>query len=91
MEGTVRVRDLKGSYVHSPDSYSLVSLDGEDNYFLGDRLRLRLKSASKELKRIDFEVVEKINETQVQNSDSINQAVKIKAKTEKAKRAFRRN
>ena len=87
MEGTVRVRDMKSSYAHSPESYSLVSLDGEESYFIGDRLRLKLKSASKELKRIDFDIVEKISETQVQNSDRINKAVKIKAKKEKSRRA----
>ena len=91
MEGTVRVRDLKGSYIYSPDSYSLVSLDGEENYFLGDRLRLRLKGTSKEMKRIDFEVIEKINETDINDSDHINQVVKIKAKQDRSKRAFRRN
>ena len=90
IEGTVRVRDMKGDYVHSKESYSLVSLDGEDNYFLGDRLLLKLKSASKEDKKIDFTVVEKIYETQVQNSDEINMAVKIKKKEERAQRAMRK-
>ena len=90
IEGTVRVRDLKGDYVYSEESYSLVSLDGEDNYYIGDRLRLRLKSSSKEMKKIDFTVVEKICETQVQNSDEINMAVKIKTKKERSKRAIRR-
>ena len=88
MEGTVRVRDLKGTYVHSPESYSIVPLEGGEPYYIGDRLHLKLKSASKELKRIDFEIVEKLNETQIQNSDSIQMAAKIKAKKERAKRAF---
>ena len=79
-ELNIRVNDLEGSYVHSPESYSLVSLDGKDNYFVGDRLRLKLKSASRETKRIDFTVIEKLNQTEIVNSDSINNAVKIKAK-----------
>lgn len=90
MEGTVRVHDLKGSYTYSPESYSLVSLEGEDSYFLGDRLYLRLKSADKELKRIDFEVIDKIYETSVHDSEKINRDAKVKAKNERAKRAFRR-
>ena len=90
MEGTVRVRDLKGDYVYSEESYSLVSLDGECNYYIGDRLRLLLKSASKETKKIDFTVIEKINETRIENADTINQAVKIKSKEERAKRAFKK-
>ena len=88
MEGTVRVRDMKGTYVHSPESYSIVPLDGGESYYIGDRLHLKLKNASKELKRIDFEILEKIHETQVQNSDSIQLAAKIKAKKERARRAF---
>ena len=86
MEGTVRVHDLKGSYTYSPDSYSLVSLDGNDCYFIGDRLHLKLKDASKENKRIDFIVLEKIYETDIRDSDLIHQAVKIKAKKEKERK-----
>lgn len=82
IEGTVRVKDLPGSYVHSPESYSLVSLDNEDNYYVGDRLRLKLKSSSKETRKIDFIVVDKINETDIVNSREINKSVKIKAKRE---------
>ena len=90
IEGTVRVRDLKGDYVYSEESYSLVSLDGEANYFIGDRLRLQLKSSSKETKKIDFTILEKIYETQVQNSEEINRAVKIKTKNERLKRAMKK-
>lgn len=86
IEGSVRVRDLKGDYVYSPESFSLVSLEGRESYYIGDRLHLRLKSANKELKRIDFEVVEKIHETSIRNSQSIQNFVKIKAKNERRKR-----
>ena len=90
IEGTIRVKDLPGNYVHSPESYSLVSLDNEDNYYVGDRLRIKLKSASKETKKIDFTVVEKINETDIVNSGEINRAVKIKAKSEMNNKSKRR-
>ena len=90
IEGTVRARDMKGDYIHCEESYSLVSLDGEDNYFIGDRLLLRLKKADKESKRIDFVVIEKINETHVENAEEINMAVKIKTKNERAKRTRRK-
>ena len=91
IEGTVRVKDLPGNYVHSPESYSLVSLDNYDNYYIGDRLRLKLKSSSKETRKIDFTVVEKINETDIANSNEINRAVKIKAKNENSRSRKRRN
>ncbi|MBP5678801.1 MAG: RNB domain-containing ribonuclease [Bacilli bacterium] len=90
-EATVRVWDLKGDYVYSEESYSLVSLDGEQNYYLGDRLRLCVKSASKETKKVDLTVIEKIHETQFRDSDAINQAVKIKTKEERTRRAFKKN
>lgn len=88
IEGTVRVYDLPGTYVYSPESYSIVSLDNHDNYVIGDQLRLRLKSSSKETKKIDFEVLGKISETQVENADMIHKAAKIKARNEIARRAY---
>ena len=80
MEGTVRVKDLKGPYVFSPDTYTLVSLDGDDDYSIGNRLRLKLKEASKEAKKIDFTIIDKIKDTSINNSDEINKQVKINAK-----------
>lgn len=91
IEGTVRLRDLKGDYVHSPESFSVVSLDGFDNYFVGDRLKLKLERASKVSKTIDFSVIEKLNETQVSNSREINNKVKIKGKNERTRRLFGAN
>lgn len=86
IEGAVRVNDLPGDYVHSPESYSLVSLCGEENYFLGDRLRLRLKSASRDTRKIDFTIVEKITENDIANSEEINNNVKIREKKKLKKR-----
>ena len=80
MEGTVRVKDLKGPYVFSPDTYTLISLDGEDDYSIGNRLRLKLKEANKEAKRIDFTIVDKLKDTEIYNADEINTNVKINAK-----------
>ena len=80
MEGTVRVKDLKGSYAFSPETYTLVSLDGEDDYSIGNRLRLKLKEANKETKKIDFTIVDKIKDTNINNADEINTNVKINAK-----------
>lgn len=82
-EGTVRVRDLKGSYIYSPETYSLVSLDGLDDYHIGDYLKLKLKSTSKENKKMDFTVVEKIDETTIVDADIHHQAVKVKARQQK--------
>ena len=48
IEGTIRVKGMNGDYVYSPDSFSLVSLEDRNNYYIGDRLRLKLKSSSAE-------------------------------------------
>ena len=91
IEGTVRLRDLKGTYIHSPESYSVLSLDGYENYVVGDRVKLQVKSASKETKKIDFTVIEKINETTIANSDEINSKAKIRAKLKNRKSSVRKN
>ena len=79
VEGVVRVKDLPGEYVHSPESYSLVSLSDFDNYYVGDRVRLKLKSSSKENRKIDFTVVEKLQENDIVDSEKINNKIRIKA------------
>ena len=77
---------MKGSYVYSSDSYSLVSIDGFDNYFVGDILKVKVLSTSKEDKKINFSVISKIEENKIVNSHVINNDVKIKAKNNRAKR-----
>ena len=88
IEGFVRIKDLKGSYVYSPESYSLVSLDGFENYFVGDRLKVNVLAASKEEKKINFGVVEKIKENKIANSTEINRDVKIKSKIAKTRGTY---
>jgi len=68
IEGTVRVKDLPGVYLHDPENYSLISLDNYDNYYVGDKLKLKLKSASKDTRKIDFTVVGKISESDIVNT-----------------------
>lgn len=65
IEGTVRVKDLPGVYLHDPENYALISLDNYDNYYVGDKLKLKLKSASKDTRKIDFTVVGKISESDI--------------------------
>ena len=65
IEGTVRVKDLPGDYLHDPENYSLISLDNYDNYYVGDKLKIKLKSVSKDTRKIDFTVVGKISESDI--------------------------
>ena len=65
IEGRVRIKDMKGKYYYSKDNYTLLSLDGFPNYYIGDRLVVKVVDASKENKSIDFDVVEKIKENKI--------------------------
>lgn len=78
IEGKVRFRNLTGEYVYNPETYSLISLDGRENYYIGDRLSVKVKSADKEHKTIDFSVNEKIEENELNNVYSKNNLVKMK-------------
>ena len=64
IEGRVRLKDLKGKYICNPLTQSFISLDHQEDYYLGDRLNLKVSYASKEKKEIDFEVVNKIFENE---------------------------
>ena len=79
LEGKIRNRYLDGSYVYNTDTYTLVSLDGKGNYYLGDRLRLKLVGTSDDTKTVDFEVLEKIKENNIKDRHRSNQYVKSRA------------
>lgn len=86
MEGNVRMRDLGGHYVYSEKNYALISKDGEEPYFLGERLHLMLKHASRDAKKIDFCVIDKIYDSNVRYREDIYNDVKMKMKKRRAKR-----
>lgn len=83
IEGRVRLRDLKGKYVYYPETLSYISLDNQEDYYLGDRLNLRVSYANKDKKEVDFQVVDKIKENK-----HINKRENTRAKAlEKQRRA----
>ena len=81
VEGKVKIKDLKDHYAYNPLTYTLVSLNGGENYYLGDRLLVKVKSASKEDKTIDFEIKRKLEENLIEDIDKSNQLVKKIAKS----------
>lgn len=87
LEGRVRNRYLDGEYVYNQKTFTLVDLDGKNNYYVGDRLRLRLINASKETKSVDFVVIEKLYENTIKDKNKSNQYVKSRA-TEKRRIDF---
>ena len=62
IEGVIRPRNYDGKYFYNEYTHSLVSTDGKKDYYLGDKLLLKLKDSNKEKKLIDFQIVEKLNE-----------------------------
>ena len=62
VEGKIKLRNLPSRYIYDPMLYALVSLEGKDNYYIGDKLLVKVVGASKEDKTIDFSIVKKINE-----------------------------
>lgn len=81
--GMVRAKDLKGKYFYTPVTESYISLDNQNDYYLGDRLKVSVSSASKERKEINFKVVEKIQEnSRVQKN--VNNRVRVMEKKKRA-------
>ena len=82
LEGRVRTRNMDGEYVYNSETYTMLSLDGKDDYYVGDRLRLKLIEADKDTKSVDFSVIEKIKENRIIDKNS-NDKVKYKARNKK--------
>lgn len=55
IEGFIHISSLDGYFIYEENKMSLISKD--KTYRLGDKIKVRVKKASKELKQIDFEIV----------------------------------
>ena len=60
--GRVRFRNLSGNYCYDPENLTLLSISGHDNYYIGDKLRLKLVETDPTTKLVAFKVLEKISE-----------------------------
>ena len=88
LEGKVRNRNLEGDYVCNPDTFTLLSIDNTSNFYVGDRLKLKLIESDKNTKQIDFVVLKKIKENTIKDAKHSNQFILKKAKDEKIKKAY---
>jgi len=57
IEGLVHVRTLEGYFEYDPDHYVLFKRGGKQRYMLGQSVTVRVISADKNRKSVDFEVV----------------------------------
>lgn len=88
IEGKVRLRNLEGEYFYNPETFTYVALDKGENYYIGDRVLVKVVDANKENKIIDFKVIKKIDENYIKNSSSSNQYAKFKEKERRANKDF---
>ena len=88
VEGKVRISSLPGDYIYNSTTYTLLSLDDYEDYYIGDRLLLRLVAASKEDKTINFKVLKKEIENSIDYRNDSNCYVKNKAYEDRSKRAL---
>lgn len=88
LEGKIRTRNLDGEYTCNPLTYTLVSMNNSGNYYIGDRLKMRLDSTSIDTKSVDFIVLEKIKENTIKDKHHSNQYVKMRWQEEKIKKAY---
>lgn len=58
IEGLVHISSLKGYYNYVPDLISLVNSDKKKVYRIGDEVLVKVVNANKEMRTIDFEVID---------------------------------
>ena len=92
IEGRVRPKNLVGEYEYNPETFSLLSLSGKEDYYIGDRLSVMLKSSDPENKHIDFSINGKVLENKLIGVASKNKEARVMAKTKektKGKKTYR--
>ena len=89
LEGSIRPRYYGGDYVYNDETYTLVSLSDNINYYLGDKLKLKLVDTSTTNKTVDFKVVGKIKENTIRDKHKSNQNVKSKVYDKRNRRPYK--
>lgn len=87
--GRVRFRNLSGNYCYDPENLTLLSISGHDNYYIGDKLRLKLVETDPTTKLVAFKVLEKISENNYYQKNYTEE--ERKAASKKVKLKIRRN
>ena len=60
VEGLVHISELNGYYNYDEVSQSLIGENSNDRYRLGDRVLIKVISASKDERTIDFKIIKKL-------------------------------
>ena len=91
IEGVVRLKNLDGDYSYNQETFSMISLEGKDDYFVGDVVRVVVKDADKDRRTIDFKILEKINDNSNKEVRHENDLAKVKIKEKEIERQRRRD
>ena len=87
IEGKVKISNLNGDYFYNPNTFSLITTGKGEDYYLGDQLITKVKSADKLNKCIEFKVIEKYLDNSNRRVKNQNEAAKVKTlKKEQTKR-----
>lgn len=63
VEGLIRFNDLGDEYfIYDENHKSLIGENTKKVYKIGDKVNIRVKAASKELRTVDFEIIDKEEE-----------------------------
>ena len=90
IEGRVRSKDMDGRYSFNPETFTVISMDGKDDYFIGDQVRVVVKSTDKDRKSIDFKIKEKILDNSNKEVKRQNELVKVKRRQKEIERQERK-
>ena len=61
VEGLVHIKDLDDYFIYDEKTYSLIGRDTDQNFRLGDEVRVRVKNVNLEEGKVDFILAEKNN------------------------------
>ncbi len=86
LEGRIKTRSLPGRYYYNNETFTMISLDGFENYYIGDRLRMKLVGADKDSKTVDFKAIEKVHDSKFREVEEVNQKVKTREKERRSRR-----
>ncbi len=86
LEGRIKTRTLPGSYFCNPVTFTMVSLDGFGDYYIGDKLGMKLTSTDKENKTVDFKAIEKVRSNKLMEVEEENRLVKTREKEKRHRR-----
>lgn len=90
IEGIVKSSDLNGDYKYNEETFSMLSMNGQDDYFVGDKVRVIVKEADKDKRIINFKIKEKIKDNLNKEIREENNLARVKIREKEIARQERK-